>query len=159
MLGKMNRFMSDLPGIWFVLLIVIWTFLIAMPLDWFLPEVQKNPLMQGPIILQFLVGIIFAPIFETLVFQVLLFWILSYIPFIRNHDYLIILIASIIFGLNHQFGITYIIGTSLIGLLYNYAYWVYQKKNEKVKSTISAFWIVFWIHLLHNAISITVSNL
>ncbi|MDG1601546.1 CPBP family intramembrane metalloprotease, partial [Bacillus paranthracis] len=37
-------------------------------------------------------------------------------------------------------------------VLYNYAYWVYQKKNEKVKVTISAFWIVFLIHSLHNSI-------
>ncbi|MDA1570553.1 CPBP family glutamic-type intramembrane protease, partial [Bacillus cereus] len=63
-----------------------------------------------------------------------------------------ILIASIIFGLSHSDGITYIVVTAIIGVLYNYAYWVYQKKNEKVEITISAFWIVVLIHSLHNAI-------
>ncbi|MEH7623785.1 CPBP family intramembrane glutamic endopeptidase, partial [Bacillus thuringiensis] len=112
-----------------------------------------------PLILQVLLGVLAAPIYETVVFQVFLFWLLSWIPYIKNRDYLIILIASIIFGLNHQYGITYIVGTTIIGLLYNYAYWVYKKKNEKYQVTMPAFGVVFLIHLLHNSIAFIASNL
>lgn len=48
-----------------------------------------------------------------------------------------------IFELNHPNGITYIGGTAIINLLYNYAYWVYQKKNDKYQVTPSAFGVVF----------------
>ncbi|SCC53105.1 Uncharacterized protein BC05F1_04215 [Bacillus wiedmannii] len=135
------------------------SFLFVIPLDLFLPEIQKKPITEAPLILQVLLGVLAAPIYETVVFQVFLFWLLSWIPYIKNRDYLIILIASIIFGLNHRYGITYIVGTTIIGLLYNYAYWVYKKKNEKYQVTMSAFGVVFLIHLLHNSIAFIASNL
>ncbi|ASZ19430.1 MULTISPECIES: type II CAAX prenyl endopeptidase Rce1 family protein [Bacillus] len=152
MLAKLNKFMFNLPVIWFVLLIVLGTFLVVIPLDLFLPPLKQHPIKEEPAIIQILVGVFAAPIYETVIYQVFLFWVLSCIPFIKDFDYLIILIASIIFGLSHPEGITYIVATAIIGVLYNYAYWVYQKKNEKVKVTISAFWIVFLIHSLHNSI-------
>lgn len=73
-------------------------------------------------VLLILLGVLAISIVETVIFQVFLFWVLSWVPFIKNWDYLIILIASMIFGLNHPNGITYIVGTAIIGLLYNDAY-------------------------------------
>ncbi|WP_436866963.1 CPBP family glutamic-type intramembrane protease [Bacillus fungorum] len=159
MLEKLNRFMFDLSIIWFVLLIVLGSFLLVMPLDLFLPAIKQHPIKEEPAIIQILVGVFAAPVYETVIFQVFLFWVLSCIPLIKDRDYLIILIASIIFGLSHSDGITYIVATAIIGVLYNYAYWVYQKKNEKVEVTISAFWIVVLIHSLHNAIAVIASQL
>lgn len=153
MLKNLNRFMFNLPIIWFVLLIVLGSFLLVMPLDLFLPPIKQHPIREEPAIIQILVGVLVVPVYETVIFQVFLFWGLSYIPLIKDRDYLIILIASIIFGLIHSDGITYIVVTAIIGVLYNYAYWVYQNKNEKVEVTISAFWIVFLIHSLHNSIA------
>ncbi len=129
MLEKLNRFMFDLPIIWFVLLIVFGSFLLVMPLDLFLPAIKQHPIKEEPAIIQILVGVFAAPVYETVIFQVFLFWVLSCIPLIKDRDYLIILIASIIFGLIHSDGITYIVATAIIGVLYNYAYWVYQKKE------------------------------
>lgn len=128
MLEKLNRFMFDLPIIWFVLLIVFGSFLLVMPLDLFLPAIKQHPIKEEPAIIQILVGVFAAPVYETVIFQVFLFWVLSCIPLIKDRDYLIILIASIIFGLIHSDGITYIVATAIIGVLYNYAYWVYQKE-------------------------------
>ncbi|MDA2124478.1 CPBP family glutamic-type intramembrane protease [Bacillus cereus] len=159
MLEKLNKFMFALPVIWFVLLILLGTFLFVIPLDLFLPEVKPHPIKEAPVVLQILLGVFAAPLYETFIFQVFLFWVLSCIPLIKDRDYLIILIASIIFGLSHSDGITYIVATAIIGVLYNYAYWVYQKKNEKVVVTISAFWIVFLIHSLHNSIVLIASQL
>lgn len=152
MLEKLNKFMFALPVIWFVLLIVLGSFLLVMPLELFLPPIKQHPIKEELAIIQILVGIFVAPVYETVIFQVFLFWVLGCIPFIKDRVYLIILIASIIFGLIHSDGITYIVATAIIGVLYNYAYWVYQKKNEKVEVTISAFGIVFLIHSLHNSI-------
>jgi len=159
MLEKLNRFMFDLPIIWFVLLIVFGSFLLVMPLDLFLPAIKQHPIKEEPAIIQILVGVFAAPVYETVIFQVFLFWVLSCIPLIKDRDYLIILIASIIFGLIHSDGLTYIVATAIIGVLYNYAYWVYQKKNENVEVTISAFWIVVLIHSLHNSIAVIASQL
>ncbi|HDW3058533.1 TPA: CPBP family intramembrane metalloprotease, partial [Bacillus cereus] len=118
MLKKINRFMFTLPTISFIFLILLGSFLFVIPLDLFLPEIQKNLIkLEAPLILQVLLGVLAAPIYETVVFQVFLFWLLSWIPYIKNRDYLIILIASIIFGLNHRYGITYLVGTTIIGLL------------------------------------------
>ncbi|MED0983089.1 CPBP family glutamic-type intramembrane protease [Bacillus paramycoides] len=159
MLEKLNKFMFALPVIWFIAFIVLGTFLFVMPLDLFLPEIQQHPIKEENIIIQALFGILLVPVYETLIFQVFLFWILSCVPFIKSRDYLIILIGSIMFGLSHSNGITYIVVTMVIGILFNYAYWVYQKKNEKVKVTISAFGIVFLIHSLHNSIVFIASQL
>ncbi|ETE89499.1 CAAX amino terminal protease [Bacillus thuringiensis serovar aizawai str. Leapi01] len=93
MLKKINRFMFALPTISFIFLILLGSFLFVIPLDLFLPEIQKNPITEAPLILQVLLGVLAAPIYETIVFQVFLFWLLSWIPYIKNHDYLIILIA------------------------------------------------------------------
>ena len=93
-----------------------------------LPPLKQHPIKEEPAIIQILVGVFAAPIYETVIYQVFLFWVLSCIPFIKDFDYLIILIASIIFGLSHPEGITYIVATAIIGVLYNYAYWVYQKE-------------------------------
>ncbi|EEM92329.1 MULTISPECIES: CPBP family glutamic-type intramembrane protease [Bacillus cereus group] len=159
MLKKINRFMFSLSTIWFILFILLGTFLVIIPLNLFLPEIQKNPIMEDSIIVQILLGVVVGPIYETFIFQVFLFWVLSFIPFIKDRDYLIILIASIVFGLNHFYGITYVVGTTMIGFLYNYCYWVYQKKNEKNQVKLSAIGIVFIIHLLHNVITIIAANL
>lgn len=43
MLKKMNRFMFALPTISFVFLILLGSFLFVIPLDLFLPEIQKKP--------------------------------------------------------------------------------------------------------------------
>ena len=130
MLEKLNRFMFDLPIIWFVLLIVFGSFLLVMPLDLFLPAIKQHPIKEEPAIIQILVGVFAAPVYESVIFQVFLFWVLSCIPLIKDRDYLIILIASIIFGLIHSDGITYIVATAII------EYYItmligYIKKNEK----------------------------
>ena len=96
-----------------------------------LPAIKQHPIKEEPAIIQILVGVFAAPVYETVIFQVFLFWVLSCISLIKDRDFLIILIASIIFGLIHSDGITYIVATAIIGVLYNYAYWVYQKRMKK----------------------------
>ncbi len=159
MIKKIHRFFVNLHPISFILVMVILSYLITRPFILLLPEIQSNPSQNEPIYLQILSVLIIAPIVETLIFQVFLFWILRCIPWIREHDLLIILIAALMFGLYHPFGITYIICITVTGILYNYAYLIYYKKNEKAYVTVSGFWIVFWIHEIDNIISLTIQNL
>ncbi|WP_319805977.1 type II CAAX prenyl endopeptidase Rce1 family protein, partial [Bacillus cereus] len=99
----------NLHPISFILIIVILSYLITRPFTLSLPEIQSHPSQNEPIYHQILSVLIIAPIVETLIFQVFLFWILRCIPWIRKHDLLMILIAALMFGLYHPFGITYII--------------------------------------------------
>ncbi len=57
MLKKINRFMFALPTISFVFLILLGSFLFVIPLDLFLPEIQKKPITEAPLILQVLLGV------------------------------------------------------------------------------------------------------
>lgn len=158
MTTQINRYLWNLKTPLFIILMTIATFVIVIPVIYILPELSKHPITQENIVLQIIAALLWAPLSETLIFQVFLFWAFRCIPWIREKDILIIVIASIIFGIYHPFGITYIVGVALIGLLYNYAYWMYEKKNEKANVTMSAFWVVFWIHSLHNLISLLLSN-
>lgn len=159
MIKTIHKFFWDLRPVSFILVMSILTFLVTIPFTLLLPELQSHPSNNESIYLQILSVIIIAPLLETLIFQVFLFWILRFIPWIRKYDILIILISSVIFGLNHPFGITYIICTAVIGICYNYAYWIYYKKNEKAYVTMSEFWIVFWIHEIHNIVALLLQNL
>nr|WP_244525460.1 CPBP family glutamic-type intramembrane protease [Bacillus sp. 166amftsu] len=129
------------------------SFLITIPLNLFLPPSQANPSINESIIEHIFLVLIIAPFLETILFQKILFFILQITPYISERNILIILISSIIFGLNHQFDITYIIAATLMGLVFNYSYFIYQQKNYNDSQSMSAFWIVFWIHELHNAIA------
>ncbi|TSI01287.1 CPBP family intramembrane metalloprotease, partial [Bacillus sp. HY001] len=64
MLKRLNKFMFVLPVIWFVLLIVLGSFLLVMPLDLFLPPIKQHPIKEDPAIIQILVGVFAAPVYE-----------------------------------------------------------------------------------------------
>ena len=151
MLKQVDTYLSNLKTHWFILIMVVASFLLLIPLNYLSHTAELNPIFLFPSFGQFVEGIFFEPFLETIIFQVGLFWILRYIPYIRKHDSLIILISAILFGLNHPFGIGYIIVATIYGLLFNYAYLIYQKKN-KITHTLSAFAVVYLIYALHNMV-------
>ncbi|HAA80725.1 MAG TPA: hypothetical protein DCE09_03805 [Thermoanaerobacter sp.] len=69
------------------------------------------------------------------------------INYLNNHKILLIIVASIIFGISHCYSYIYIFSTSLAGLILNYSYVFY--KNE----TLTPFKIVLSIHSIHNIIN------
>ncbi|ARJ25564.1 CPBP family intramembrane metalloprotease (plasmid) [Bacillus mycoides] len=153
MFRNIHNFLSNLNKIPFILLMTIISFLITIPLNLFLPPSQANPSINESIIEHILLVLIIAPFLETLLFQKVLFFILQLSSYISERNILTILIASIIFGLTHQFDITYIAAATLMGIVFNYSYSIYQEKNYNDPKSMSAFWIVFWIHELHNTIA------
>ncbi|MGH1163298.1 CPBP family glutamic-type intramembrane protease [Bacillus mycoides] len=153
MLKNIHNFLCNLHKTRFILLMTIISFLITIPLNLFLPPSQNYPSMNESIIEHIFLVLIIAPFLETILFQKVTFFILQLIPYISERNILIILISSIIFGLSHQFDITYIIAATLMGIVFNYSYSIYQEKNYNDPQSMSAFWIIFWIHELHNTIA------
>jgi hypothetical protein len=101
---------------------------------------------MSPILMFILVGII-GPLVETYLFQVVLIYFLSKINYLNNHKILLIIVASIIFGILHSYSLLYIISTFLAGVILNYSYLIYKNK------TLSSFVIVLSIHSIHNIIN------
>lgn len=94
-----------------------------------------------------ILGILFAPIIETIIFQAGIYHLLNNIPFFRDYNNRIILIGGLIFGLSHAYNIIYIISVIPTGMLLMYVYIIRQKNND-------AFLSVFLIHLISNVIAL-----
>ncbi|QSZ26446.1 CPBP family intramembrane metalloprotease [Aceticella autotrophica] len=105
---------------------------------------------MSPILTLILVGII-GPVFETYLYQVVLIYQLKKINYLNNHKILLIIVASIIFGISHCYSYIYIFSTFLAGLILNYSYLIHKSKY------ISRFMIVFLIHSIHNIIAFAVN--
>ncbi|SHF16988.1 hypothetical protein SAMN02745195_02000 [Thermoanaerobacter uzonensis DSM 18761] len=101
---------------------------------------------MSPILMLILVGII-SPVFETYLYQVVLIYLLKKINYLNNHKILLIIVASIIFGISHCYSYIYIFSTFLAGLILNYSYVFYKNK------TLTPFKIVLSIHSIHNIIN------
>lgn len=74
-------------------------------------------------------AVVFAPIIETLIFQLFLFRLLNKIG-IKN-TIVIVIIMSVAFSQAHWYHWLYVVGTFVNALFLNYFYvYVHQKKNE-----------------------------
>ncbi len=96
-------------------------------------------------------ALVFAPLIETLVFQV---WLIGYVFKGRLKRYAVVF-SSLAFALTHYYSIYYIILSFLTGLVLSYAYVIARENNLKP----SPFTIVFVIHFMYNFISFLVSTL
>lgn len=90
--------------------------------------------------------VVLAPLFETFLFQYMVFVLLSKMKIIGNSSFLIIIISSLLFGISHWYSFAYVVMASFIGVVLMYAYLFYSSKPSK------AFWSVVLIHALHNLI-------
>jgi len=91
--------------------------------------------------------LVFAPIFETIVFNLILNEI--FFKLFGKAVYAIIL-SSILFGLIHYYSWTYVISTFLAGLVFNGFYFWIRKQNGFWLATLG----VFLLHFNHNLIGI-----
>lgn len=94
-----------------------------------------------------ILALIIAPVFETLIFNLLLNEV--FFKFINNASYCIIL-SSILFGLIHSYSIVYIFFTFLAGLVFNsFYFWIRKDKGYKLAALC-----VFLLHFNHNLIGV-----
>jgi len=104
---------------------------------------------RDPFLLIFIV-VLFAPIVETLIMQVLPIKITQRI-FGNSLIFLTVVISTIIFSLAHiGYSIWYSILTLPMGILLALTYIIFQKREE------SGFWMVFSIHSLRNLLAVLV---
>lgn len=87
-------------------------------------------------------GIILAPLFETLIFQTFILFLLSKIRFFRNYKSFIIITSALLFAAQHIYSVQYMIYTFFVGIILMYAYIISTKKKPYLR--------VFLIHAMVN---------
>ncbi|MFJ8219249.1 MULTISPECIES: CPBP family intramembrane glutamic endopeptidase [Bacillus cereus group] len=159
MFQKIQHYFYHLKTLWFILIMTIASFLLPMPTNFLPGGIQKNSIEDEDLWIQIVDGIVIAPLLETALYQMFIFWILKLIPGMEKYNKSIIFISAFIFGLSHNFGYTYMLYAGIMGWVFAYSYWNYTRKKENGHTKISAFWIVWCIHVLHNIVVFLVKNL
>ena len=93
----------------------------------------------------FFLTVVFAPLFETLVFQTFFYFILSKIPYFRRHRGWIVLISAMVFGANHFYSLFYIVWAGMVGALFMWGYIIRRYRK--------GFWLIVATHALINLIA------
>ena len=91
-------------------------------------------------------AVIFAPITETLLFQMLPWFALKRIHTVKRHRIIAVVISGLVFGLLHTYSVMYMISASFIGMIMMWGYIVRLRKN--------AFWNIVLFHAFWNALMI-----
>ncbi|HDR4441517.1 hypothetical protein BK720_01080 [Bacillus thuringiensis serovar brasilensis] len=151
---NINIFFTKLTIPQFIFVMTILSFLLPALPSITLGGLNENPIEKSSIASQIINGSIVYPLLETIIYQPFLFWALRRNFFLKENDYLIILVSASIFGISHAFGIAYILYTMLLGLIFSYTYWIYEESDKKLFIFKRSFWIVFSIHSLHNLLTL-----
>lgn len=94
-------------------------------------------------------GCFIAPFIETLIFQALVFFILSKIKFFKENKIFIVIVSAFLFSLAHNYSYIYMLNIFFHGLILEYSYLIcYEKKDG------FPIFTVMIIHSLYNALSI-----
>lgn len=162
MLKKINDYMYKISDIKFILIMLIVSYLIIIPLEPIIifirsiygesdgPTNIKAMSFLGQMIKLSLI----APFFETLFFQRIPIELMQKKDFFKSKPCLIILISAFLFAVTHYYDIAYIVVVFPIGLILAYSYIIYQKKESK----LTAFKVVFIIHMLRNTVSLLINT-
>lgn len=95
-------------------------------------------------------GIIVGPLFETLLHQALIIWLVcKLVKRPKYNFYLSILLSASLFALDHKYNIYYVIVAFIGGICLAFAYYM-ARYNRRVNPVLA----VFLIHALYNAIAI-----
>lgn len=129
-LKSVNRFA-------FILIVVAALFLVKFFFNFFYGFIEEKdiilyafPKNEEKIVL-FLLSVIVAPVFETWFAQSLPYSLLNKRSYFKERSYLILLISSLIFALNHFYSLFYIIYAFLMGLVLMYGYMIRIKTDKK----------------------------
>jgi len=106
---------------------------------------------NGPDVNSWILGIVLAPILETLLNQHLPFWLIQKWSLTRNKYRLYIFTSAIVFGLCHTYSLQYMIFAFSVGLILGYTYFFYNK-TPKI-----AFWSTTLIHSLRNGSTLLIA--
>lgn len=90
----------------------------------------------------FILAIFIAPLFETFFFQYGI--IKSFVYFNPKTRNTAIFLSSLLFSLNHWYGLVYVVYTFLLGILFGILYFTSEKRGFK------PFWVIVAVHSLYN---------
>ncbi len=151
---KIRKRLQELKSVYFILfftaLTYISSFILNLLVEFFnIPDIYFATAPKESnhnTVLLFLEVIIFAPLFETLLHQVLVYKIFDKFSNleIKKNEYLLIFFSALFFGLIHFYSVIYIFNTFFIGGILMYAYILKAKNKNK------AFILLIIIHLLRN---------
>ncbi|MBU2525503.1 MAG: CPBP family intramembrane metalloprotease [Bacteroidetes bacterium] len=128
----------------FVGILIIQIILALIP-NFFDVDFGENSMENKSLLHIFFLVVIFAPILETMFFNVLPVELLN--SFIKN-KYLIILLASIVFALIHTYSVAYLIMTYFGSIGLNAFYLVVKEK----KGLLMASGLTILLHSIYNLI-------
>ena len=152
---KINRKLSGKPFwkqiAWFTFFMILPMTLLAMPFILLAEAVWEEG--KDPDINNFFLIVIFAPLIETLINQYLPYKILNRWKYFRQRQALIILMASVLFGLMHTYYPAYMVWAFFQGLVLSYVFYFYRR-NLAV-----AFFATALVHALRNAFSFSMHQL
>ncbi|APM40831.1 CPBP family glutamic-type intramembrane protease [Clostridium kluyveri] len=106
-------------------------------------------------------GILFAPLGETLICQVIIIGIFLYYSYSKTIQIIAVIVSSICFGIPHFFntndviwGLFWAIQAGVKGLIWGYAFIVYFFKSKRID--VAGF-VVFLDHSINNLLSIVIT--
>ncbi|WP_171597614.1 CPBP family glutamic-type intramembrane protease [Marinifilum caeruleilacunae] len=95
----------------------------------------------------FIESVIAAPVLETLIFQMFIYWSISKLISSKKFFLVIYLISSsLLFAISHYYSISYVFYAICCGLVLSYSYFIFKEREE------NAFVFTVLIHSIFNFI-------
>ena len=143
--------MSAYPMPYILLSVLITDIIISCIFSYILfPDYSSGLTFASPIEEFFLV-VLFAPIFETLIFQS--FIIKKSLQYFNNDKVVAVIISALLFGLTHYYSFPYIIKATIAGALYGLLYFIIKKQNKEPYIYIAL------VHATYNLIGFAINHL
>lgn len=150
-----DNFLNELSVKKYIFLILVLTYISILPFSFFLSQYNQGSsevlLNSSSILMKLIIGSILVPIIETFFFQYLIINICK--KYIKNKNWLIIIISSLFFAFSHYYNVIYIFYMFIVGFFLAYTYILYEKK------CFHPFLVVTIIHALRNTIATIVNIL
>jgi membrane protease YdiL (CAAX protease family) len=149
--GKLFVFMIVIDQVISIPLVKLFEFLVSD--DIFFIESSSN----DTLLFMFLLYIVFAPVAETIICQLVILEGLLYFFYkfkLKNGILFSITISGLVFGFGHSYNWYYVFVTFFIGLLYS-LYYLVAKKHKNM----NPFWTVVIVHSMSNLFSFIIYDL
>ena len=158
--ARAGRFMRTASPIQFTLILAVAMGVVLFPIEYLfelglIPDYQFRPepidmLKSDPWNLVF-TSVIIAPLIETLLNQMLPWLVLKRFKTVRRHRVIAVVLSGLIFGVLHFYSASYILITTLMGMVMMWAYIVKYRKNP--------YWNLVLFHAFWNGTSIILALL
>lgn len=154
---RIKSIAETMPVYWYVPTVYAILFVIGIPLEYLtnvfnIPDKElTSQMIPDNFLLKALLVVIFAPFLETFLFQSLPYYFLSLFHFMKQNQWLIILIAGILFGSVHVFSIQHIFYATIIGFFLIATYIIRSKKGD-------SFLCTFLLHAFFNLSAIIIQQ-